>query len=545
MKELSENDIDRAKTASGRLEILSEALEHYTESYDSDNFYRYRLFPNSLPINVTVLPHKFREIKWADYAISKETPTVVRNSLVTRWPAFRKWNANYFVRQFDPHIRVHLSTEEIIRMHSDVQPLASATTMSEDVRWKRPWKEENVRVGTLFGEKYVERPPSSKSWVGRLLGGWGAETNDDGEEEGEARKHKLFFASIMDGVPRTIRDDVTDVSFLVQPWRKVLEINLWSGTDNITTPLHYDVTHNFYVQIRGRKRFVLFPPKDWRKLYLYPRVHPSSRSSQIASQFPNVDLERFPLFKDAQPYEVVLEAGDVLVIPAYWFHHPTVIPTTAADVPMVLEQTLKEKVGRGGGGDTAVDTNDLLQMMRDSSRASSGLLQYPKMPSISVSVCSESYQVGIREDMLDYALPVPAEWSFVKKAGVVASFIPLFFKSPEIARRFVGEIWQNRFANFADDAGVEGLVELQEKAEERFRILVSKRGVPNIPHGLLRDLKRLSARLIDDVHSAIRGFTPEEWEIELANYFEDVTSDILGPLNVGPFFKWFSKGGLP
>ena len=45
-------------------------------------------------------------------------------------------------------------------------------------------------------------------------------------------------------------------------------------------------------------------------------------------------------------------------------------------------------------------------------------------------------------------------------------------------------------------------------------------------------------RLIDDVQSAIRGFLPEEWEIELANYLEDVISDVLGPLNVDPFMRW-------
>ena len=36
--------------------------------------------------------------------------------------------------------------------------------------------------------------------------------------------------------------------------------------------------------------------------------------SQVASSFPNVDLENFPKFKDASPYEVVLEAGDIIKV---------------------------------------------------------------------------------------------------------------------------------------------------------------------------------------------------------------------------------------
>jgi hypothetical protein len=39
-------------------------------------------------------------------------------------------------------------------------------------------------------------------------------------------------------------------------------------------PIHYDQDHNFFVHVSGRKRFVLYPPYEWRNLYIYPRVHP-------------------------------------------------------------------------------------------------------------------------------------------------------------------------------------------------------------------------------------------------------------------------------
>lgn len=30
---------------------------------------------------------------------------------------------------------------------------------------------------------------------------------------------------------------------------------------------------------------------------------------------------KFPKFKHLQPYEVILEPGDILYLPPYWFHH--------------------------------------------------------------------------------------------------------------------------------------------------------------------------------------------------------------------------------
>ena len=44
---------------------------------------------------------------------------------------------------------------------------------------------------------------------------------------------------------------------------------------------HFDLFHNFYVQIQGRKKFVLFPPAQWEQLYLYPILHPGGRSAQV------------------------------------------------------------------------------------------------------------------------------------------------------------------------------------------------------------------------------------------------------------------------
>jgi hypothetical protein len=35
------------------------------------------------------------------------------------------------------------------------------------------------------------------------------------------------------------------------------------------------VQHNFYVQLKGSKRFLLWPPEQIEAMYLYPFLHPA------------------------------------------------------------------------------------------------------------------------------------------------------------------------------------------------------------------------------------------------------------------------------
>jgi hypoxia-inducible factor 1-alpha inhibitor (HIF hydroxylase) len=56
---------------------------------------------------------------------------------------------------------------------------------------------------------------------------------------------------------------------------------VWAGSAGAITPLHYDLYHNFYQQLDGWKYFLLFPPTEWEKIYLYPILHPGGRSSQV------------------------------------------------------------------------------------------------------------------------------------------------------------------------------------------------------------------------------------------------------------------------
>lgn len=94
---------------------------------------------------------------------------------------------------------------------------------------------------------------------------------------------------------------------------------LWLSGADVRPAIHFDSDHNFFVHLNGSKKFVLFPPWEWENLYLYPRIHPSWHKSQLS--FDAVPLETYPNAPRARAYEVLLEPGDVLHVPPYWFHH--------------------------------------------------------------------------------------------------------------------------------------------------------------------------------------------------------------------------------
>lgn len=79
---------------------------------------------------------------------------------------------------------------------------------------------------------------------------------------------------------------------------------------------------NIYMQIRGSKRMILFPPKDVPQLGFAPGA--SSSSLDVFSTLESPELAA------THPYEAILEPGDVLFLPAMWLH--TAMPTTDMSV---------------------------------------------------------------------------------------------------------------------------------------------------------------------------------------------------------------------
>lgn len=102
--------------------------------------------------------------------------------------------------------------------------------------------------------------------------------------------------------------------------------NIWIGPPDTLSWLHYDTHHNLLAAVKGRKKFTLFSPGDLSKLYPYSWKLRSMHFSQVEIGDP--DLEKHPRFAEAQPFEGVIEPGDMLFIPVHWWHQLYGLDTT-------------------------------------------------------------------------------------------------------------------------------------------------------------------------------------------------------------------------
>lgn len=108
--------------------------------------------------------------------------------------------------------------------------------------------------------------------------------------------------------------------------------NLWIGPRGHIECLHYDAMDGTLIQLHGSKRVVLFPPSQTFNLYPYPFYAHLWHGLKLRSWFSRVypdcpDFRAFPRFQAAlsHKYDFELHAGEVLYIPAGWWHEITAL----------------------------------------------------------------------------------------------------------------------------------------------------------------------------------------------------------------------------
>jgi lysine-specific demethylase 8 len=104
-----------------------------------------------------------------------------------------------------------------------------------------------------------------------------------------------------------------------------LRVKLWLGKAGTVTPLHWDLPHNLHSVIEGRKRFVLFSPRQWLSLYSHSPFSGVPNFSRVDPE--NPDLACFPRFRRAGAVGCVLGPGDTVFIPRGWWHHTRSLET--------------------------------------------------------------------------------------------------------------------------------------------------------------------------------------------------------------------------
>jgi hypothetical protein len=138
-----------------------------------------------------------------------------------------------------------------------------------------------------------------------------------------AHRHNMYMAQVPFGqtqLGEVIRSRVSQLEVRCD-LRPSTDVNLWLGPGGHTEPLHFDMAHGTLMQLHGSKRVILFPPGQTANLYPFPF------NAAIPPNFSQVDTDKpdplaFPKYGQALEHrcEVVLTWGEVLFIPATWWH---------------------------------------------------------------------------------------------------------------------------------------------------------------------------------------------------------------------------------
>lgn len=209
--------------------------------------------------------------------VSRETPCVIAGG-ASDWPAVRWTVEGLSERIGDLAIRCKLSRTHV---HPDFRAGSLKEMFATDATTFR----------ALF-ESFRGREPARRLFTGDeqfLLR----------VREGVTTVHEPF---------RTLLDDVVIPGVAKET---LYTIWAWFSGKGVHTGLHYDNNgcHNLNAQLAGRKRCVLFPPSAIERMGLFPigGANPALNCSAL-EEVPDGGLE------------TTLETGDLLFIPAWWFH---------------------------------------------------------------------------------------------------------------------------------------------------------------------------------------------------------------------------------
>jgi hypothetical protein len=102
---------------------------------------------------------------------------------------------------------------------------------------------------------------------------------------------------------------------------------MYVGGPSTSTSFHCAGISNLYVQVYGRKKWLLVSPRF--TLFMYPALS-KGLNWQSCVDFRNPDYDSCPLYRYVNRYETVLEPGDVLWNPPFVWHSVLNLTTSIA-----------------------------------------------------------------------------------------------------------------------------------------------------------------------------------------------------------------------
>jgi hypothetical protein len=94
---------------------------------------------------------------------------------------------------------------------------------------------------------------------------------------------------------------------------------IFVGREGTGSPFHHAAVYNMFYQIDGKKQWWFIDPYD--SFLCYPMAFLGRAAGALQCLWPNqYNKEAYPLFPYCPVYTAVLEPGDVLFNPPYWWH---------------------------------------------------------------------------------------------------------------------------------------------------------------------------------------------------------------------------------
>jgi hypothetical protein len=224
-------------------------------------------------------------------------PVVIKD-LAKRWPAYTKWNWDYFKE---------LVGDKKVPLYNNVKSDAYTPINSAD-----DYK--------TFGD-YIDM-------IRKGPAGW-----------------RIFLFNIFDHAPQ-LTEDFTWPEELMKGFVKKYPM-LFVGGETSITHMHFDIdmSHILHTQFVGKKRVLLFPHQEQFKLYRKPfEVLSLADFSNYHHQNGTPDYKQFPALKLANGYDLILNPGDTLFMPAGFWHHMEYIESGFAMSLRALQPSLTGKL---------------------------------------------------------------------------------------------------------------------------------------------------------------------------------------------------------
>ncbi|XP_003387667.2 PREDICTED: jmjC domain-containing protein 7-like [Amphimedon queenslandica] len=280
---------------------------------------QYRISENEESCSIVDSSLTKSEFFWSFLSVSR--PVVIRDA-INKWPAMKKWSMEYLREKYGlKEIHVKITQDGVFE---GVEAASLWPGYSDS------WIPERVRSQLSFPELVVVRPATDEMPFGDFLDLVSLGRNKSGASS------YLEYSSIPSYLP-ALESDIETLSF-VEDLLERKHLNIWLSDGDTLGKLHFDPYDNLLCQLSGEKHLTLFEPYDNRNLYEAHipeallgydkkrrkvfRKNLLQSTSMVMSPVDilDPDYKRFPLFRKAKRLQCVLRPGDVLFMPAFWWH---------------------------------------------------------------------------------------------------------------------------------------------------------------------------------------------------------------------------------